>query len=214
MSNKYEELLNDVEETKLDDDIEELTQKIETLENQKATYETPEELALNTGVNNDLLQKMADKLKTMPRNKILQMIASLAKGNQLPDLDFSTISANGIKSNSEKLSKKIKELKSKRTRFQSKSDKKIKETSHEVSKISEVSEVSEIAKVSEVSEIAKVSEVSEIAKVSEVSGEIEKKPMTKNQKRKLRAKMNKQKNKQTTNSTEYSSVDDNLDLSK
>jgi hypothetical protein len=201
MSNTYEELLNDAEETKLDDDVEELNQKIETLESQKATYEAPEELALNTGVNNELLQKMAAKLKTMPREKILQMIASLAKGNQLPDLDFSTISASGIKSNSEKLSKKIKDLKAKRTRLQSKSDKKSKQEMANEETPQEETPKEKTHKP--LQEELKVSEV------SEVSREIEKKPMTKNQKRRMRAKINKQKTL-----SEYSSADSNLDLSK
>lgn len=108
------ENIDDVEETKLDDDIDTLTNKITDLETQRATLTVPEELSLNTGVNSDLLTQMAEKLKTMPRNKILQMINSLAKANKLPDHDFSTFNKSSIKSNTEKINKKIKELKAKR----------------------------------------------------------------------------------------------------
>ena len=203
MSGKYDELLNDVEETKLDDDLD---SQIENLEAQKATYDLPEELSLNTGVNNELLQKMAEKLKTMPRNKILQMISSLAKGNQLPDHDFSTFSQSSAKSNSEKLNKKIKELKSKRTKLQSKTNKKSKDCDTEdVVQETQSDDTKHVVQETQSDDTKHV--VQENSEASEISGE--KKPMTKSQKRRLRAKLH----KYSPSTSDYSSVDSNIGLS-
>lgn len=183
------ENVNDVEETKLDDDIDTINDTLDDLEAQKASFEVPEHLALNTGVNSDLLTQMAEKLKTMPRNKILQMINSLAQANQLPDHDFSNFGPGSVKSNTEKINKKIKELKAKRTKMGFKSDGK--QQKKQPSRGEQVTPVVEEQSVEEQSVEEPVVETS----VVEETNEEEKKPtkLTKNQKRKLRMKASKAK---------------------
>lgn len=186
--------VEDVEETKLDEDIDSINNTIADLEIQKATFEVPEELALNTGVNSDLLTQMADKLKTMPRHKILQMINSLAHANQLPDHDFSNFGAGSVKSNTEKLNKKLKELKSKRTKLGFKS-----ESSTQFSKGGKKNQpiiVEEPHKTTEsITEVAEVVETKVVETIVETNDLEGKKPtkLTKNQKKKLRVKANKSK---------------------
>lgn len=179
------ENVDDVDETKLDDDIDNINNTLDDLEAQKASFEVPEELALNTGVNSDLLTQMAEKLKTMPRNKILQMINSLARANQLPDHDFSNFGPGSVKSNTEKINKKIKELRAKRTKMGFKQD--------DSSRRSRAPQDSDQKK--QLLDIIKDPVVEEPVVAKEESVEEEKKPtkLTKNQKRKLRVKANKAK---------------------
>lgn len=102
-------------ETKLDCD--EITNMISDLEEQEHTLTNPETLLLNTGINDDVLQQMSEKLKKMPRNKILQMIDSLARANQLPEHDFSTYNMNSAKTKQEKIREKINNLKQQRSKI-------------------------------------------------------------------------------------------------
>lgn len=196
------DLIDNVEETKLDEDYESLTHQIEDLEVQNSTLDIPEELSLNTGVNNELLTQMAAKLKTMPRNKILEMINSLGLANQLPDHEFSTFGPGSVKSNRQKIQDKIRSLKSKRTKVvnkqKSQSDNNTKSSEGEPATVStENEEISNESKVDTIVENEIVTEV-----VDKKSTE---KVLTKNQKRKLRKKASKSKS-----STDSTSSDSNV----
>lgn len=195
MTDNTVDLLNNVEETQLDDDFESLTHKIEDLEIQNNTLDVPEELSLNTGVNNDLLKEMAEKLKTMPRNKILEMIHSLGVANQLPNHDFSTFSKGSVKSNRQKIQEKIRILKSKRTKFENKNN-----TNTNNIETTQSEQLTTSENLESVENINSKCEKNECKQSN----------LSRNQKKKLRQKLNKQ-NKLTLNN-EHSKVDSNDSL--
>jgi len=170
--------IDNVEETKLDDDdYDSLTNKISDLEMQNETLSTPEQLNLNTGINSDLLSKMAEKLKTMPRNQILKLIQDLGNANKLPDHDFSTFTESSVKSSREKLQEKISALKAKRTNtVQKNNSEQIKSNSEQIKSNS----AEQIKSISE--------EKTTIDIKNDINSEPEKKPLTKTQKRKLKRK--------------------------
>lgn len=110
MSEQFE----DITESKLDtDNFDDITNVINNLEQQRDKLDSSEELLLNTGLNSDLITQVAEQLKTMPRNKLLQMINSLGLENQLPDHSFSTFDKSSVE---KRLSKKINALKAKRSK--------------------------------------------------------------------------------------------------
>lgn len=187
-------------ETKLDDDYEDeevINGKIQDLEAQRNSLTNPLELALNTGINNDLLMQMAEKLKTMPRNKILEMVNQLAQANQLPDHLFSNFnpSPSSIKSNSEKISKKIKELKAKRTKAFGKSGKHVENPVNVGTVLNSV----EMPSIDKIEESVQSEENSE-------SNTLEKKKLTKSQKNRIRKKNAKAKREQALTVSEDSNM--------
>jgi hypothetical protein len=99
---------NDDEETKLDSDIQESQQELENLEH-------PEELELNTGVNDEILTKMVEKIKKMPRDGLLNLINNLAKSNNLPPHEFSSVSSDNLENSKIRLRQKIQDDTNKRT---------------------------------------------------------------------------------------------------
>lgn len=92
----------------LDNQIEESTKQLENLEH-------PEEINVNPSFDQDFMGKFFEQIKSMPRDKAIQLLANLAKDNKVPEHKFTSVSEEKRVQNVRNLRDKIKELKLRRS---------------------------------------------------------------------------------------------------
>jgi hypothetical protein len=99
----------DEELNKIDDDIASTKQNLENLEH-------PKELNIEHQLNDKMLEGLYDRIRQMPRNEMVKLLANLAKTNQMPDHKFSTVSDSSRDDTRARLKKKLHELEMRRTK--------------------------------------------------------------------------------------------------
>lgn len=99
---------DDSETKKLDDQIEEATKQLENMEH-------PEEIDINPTMNEDFMKSFFENIKSLPRDKAVQLLANLAKNNHLPDHKFTSVNEQRKKQNERNIKDRIRELKLRRS---------------------------------------------------------------------------------------------------
>jgi len=99
---------DDLETKKLDGQIEESVQLLEKLQH-------PEEINLNPPVDEDFIGKFFEQIKSLPRDKAVQLLTNLAKNNKLPEHNFNSVNEQKKAQNEKNLKDRIRELKLRRS---------------------------------------------------------------------------------------------------
>ena len=107
---------NDTDDVVLDEELLHIEDEINVAKQCLDNAENPKELNLDHQLDDKTIESMYDKIRKMPRDEMMKLLANLAKSNQMPDHKFSTVSDSSRDNTRARLKERLRELELRRTK--------------------------------------------------------------------------------------------------